>query len=917
MGKIETMVKQNVKRPLVAVAVREAGTAERLSRELKSRVAGADLATFVGEALLRDAISSNRARPIDILVADPAMARLAAGLLDGDRMPLGALISGTEANESLLRLATVGGFTILRLDPEPHPFSGVSMWVAGAVIAVSKGLADRTQAAEYSKRYEELVHALPDIVYELDIEGVITFVNESVSILGYVPSDLVGKHYSVLLHDDDASAVDRDKVLPDFVGYRTGLALSPKLFNERRGIDRRTTDLEVRLRKKPGATGHAREMIGSVISYGEISAAGEYARDEQGEFKGSVGIIRDVTLRRKSEEMLRKLYQAIDQLGSCVFVLNHEFEVEYVNPSFFMLSGYSPPEVIGKGLFSFFSFQPDKADRIAKTVRDGFESREEVLVPRSSGGQFWADFSMAPVRSPSGAITHAIAIIEDVSTRKSMEVMLRNARSDAEVASQAKTRFLSSMTHELKNPITGIISAARLLQVTSVEAPDKAAAILENAEKLLEILTGILDYVRSENFEASIQRLSFPLVAFMERTCGQYRKEAEAKGLAFSMNVESDEVIESDPDRLGRVVAILVDNAIKYTAGGSVSVAAAMERREGNVPHLVVQVRDTGAGIALSDHEFVFKPFSRSDSREHAVVKGAGIGLALARNIVMVLGGELRMSSELGSGSVFTVIVPAASPVKAAVGEAARYTVLVVDDNEVNLEYMRTLLENSGLRVHCASSAAQAFTILESRYVDAGLLDIQMPVCSGTELARAIRAYAGSRYSPSMPLFAMTAQDRDTIEDAETLFHDVFPKPTDIRKLYAALAAAMAEREAISAAAFSSAFTSTGPGLSAAVGRIKLEVDGAMTALGLALAGTTDVRIDIRTEASILSQAFQRFLCKSGKELVTLFVEHYPDEDREVLSGLLERIRLMLATAISAANLASCSLPGQAPRGGS
>lgn len=898
--KTEIMVK-NVKRPFVAVAVREAGTADRLSRELKACVTGADISAFVGEALLRDAIASSRARPIDILVADPAMARLAAGLLDVDSMPLGAVISGTEANESLQRLATVAGFSILKLEPEPHRFSTACMWVAGAVTAVSRGLADRTQAAEYSRRYEELVQALPDIVYELDTEGVITFVNESVSILGYLPSDLVGKHYSVLLHDDDASAVDRDKVLPDFVGYRTGLALSPKLFNERRGIERRTTDLEVRLRKKPGATGKAREMIGSVISYGEISAAGEYARDGQGEFKGSVGIIRDVTLRRKSEEMLRKLYQAIDQFGSCVFVLNHDFEVEYVNPSFFLLSGYSPPEVIGKGVFGFFSLQPDRADRIARTVRDGFEVREEALVPRASGGQFWADFSIAPVRSPSGAITHAIAIVEDVSTRKSMEAMLHNARSDAEIASQAKTRFLSSMTHELKNPINSIISAARLIPEKIDQAPAKAEAILESAEKLLEILTGILDYVRSENFEASIQRLSFPLAAFMERTCGVFRKDAEAKGLALSMNVEGDEVIESDPDRLGRVVAILVDNAIKYTTDGTVSVSAAIERREGNVPHLVVQVRDTGAGIAPSDSELVFKPFSRSDSREHAVVKGAGIGLALARNIVMVLGGELRMSSELGSGSVFTVIVPAASPVKAAVGEAARYTVLVVDDNEVNLEYMRTLLENSGFRVHCATSAAQAFTILESRYVDAGLLDIQMPVCSGTELARAIKAYAGTRYSPSMPLFAMTAQDSATIEDAATLFNEVFPKPTDIRKLSSALTAAMAERESVSMAAFSSAFAATGAGLKAAIDKIQLEVDGALTALALALAGHTDVRIDIRKEAAMLSQAFQRLSCKSGKELVTLFVEHYPDEDGEVLSGLLERMRNMLVTAIRGA----------------
>ncbi|MBN2875564.1 MAG: PAS domain S-box protein, partial [Spirochaetales bacterium] len=456
------------------VAVRDAATVERLTRELKSCVSGVSISSFVSESRLREAITQDRGHSIDVLLVDQAMAESIASYLGGDDAPVVAVLTGKEPDDELKRLASEHRYALLA-HGHGHGgklFAEAASWVAGVITMASRRRRDCAKASACSQRYEDLVHALPDIVYELDVDGVITFVNESVSILGYRPDDLIGKHYSVLLHDDDAAAVDRDRVLPDFAGYRTGVALSPKLFNERRSIDRRTTDLEVRLRKKPGAVGNAREMIGSVISYGEVSSAGEYARNQQdGEFKGSVGIIRDVTLRRKSEEMLRKLYQAVDQLGSCVFVLNHAFEIEYVNPAFFLLTGFSPPDVIGRMIFRFFAFMPEKVDILAKRIHDGFDASEEVLVPRATGGQFWANFSVSPVRSPSGAITHAIAIVEDVSSRKSMEALVRNARGEAEAASKAKSCFLSHMTHELKNPITSIISAARLLELTDDDAP--------------------------------------------------------------------------------------------------------------------------------------------------------------------------------------------------------------------------------------------------------------------------------------------------------------------------------------------------------------------------------------------------------------------------------------------------------------
>jgi PAS domain S-box-containing protein len=304
-----------------------------------------------------------------------------------------------------------------------------------ALIALDRRFAGGISMLE--RRYEDLVHSLPDIVYELDSEGRFTFVNNSISILGYEPADLLGRHFSILLYDEDAEAVDRSTVLGAFHGVATGPALSPKLFNERRSIERRTENLEVRLRRKPGGRRGEGDMIVTVISYGEVTAAGEYAmRSPSRDFMGSVGVIRDITLRRKSEDMLRKLYQAVDQLSAGILVADRSFLIEYVNPGFFRIAGLRPQDVIGAELFSFFDFPSGKADEIRSLVLEGFDANVEVRLakPRERAVDAaigrdtaigregaWTALHASPVRSPSGSITHSILICEDISQRKAME----------------------------------------------------------------------------------------------------------------------------------------------------------------------------------------------------------------------------------------------------------------------------------------------------------------------------------------------------------------------------------------------------------------------------------------------------------------------------------------------------------------
>ncbi|MFO7781892.1 MAG: PAS domain S-box protein [Spirochaetia bacterium] len=299
-------------------------------------------------------------------------------------------------------------------------------------------------------RYRSLVEALPDIVYRIDPNGYFTFVNESVRTLGYEPSALIGRHFSTIVDHADLPRVSRRKVLRDFQGHETGAAAAPGLFDERRTADRRTTNLEIRLRRRNGTAEHGEApMIASLTSYGEITATGQYRNDTAKRyFVGTVGIIRDISERKRSQQRLRQLSFAIEQIDTAVCIAGADGVVDYANPSFFRMNGARPEEVHGARLYDLFAgyVQEEQEEELARALSGTSAWEADRIIWTRSGESKWCWLRIYPVFDLEQQASQYLVFQDDISERKRRELELaETARSHQDVLRMIHHRVGSTL----------------------------------------------------------------------------------------------------------------------------------------------------------------------------------------------------------------------------------------------------------------------------------------------------------------------------------------------------------------------------------------------------------------------------------------------------------------------------------------
>ncbi|WP_111496288.1 ATP-binding protein [Marinobacter bohaiensis] len=388
------------------------------------------------------------------------------------------------------------------------------------------------------------------------------------------------------------------------------------------------------------------------------------------------------------------------------------------------------------------------------------------------------------------ALAYHLAQLRD-SRNKTLESTER-ARERAETASRTKSEFLAMMSHELRTPLNGVLGMLELVaeEPMSERQKDYMQTARRATEDLLTVISDILDYSRVERGTLVLEHRSFNLRQVIENCVATHRHECECKGLDmelhFSSNWPDGARVRGDAGRLRQVLAGLLENAIKFTEEGHVGVRAEWLEMEGGSIYLSCEVRDSGTGIPAEHLSGIFNSFEQLDSSSSRSHGGTGMGLALVQRLIELMGGHIRVDSNVGSGSAFYFELPfeqsgtdasepgerfIAPPTAPALDEPTSDReepaktlndaplALVVEDNEVNQRVASALLRRFGFETVSAENGDVAVKLVtESRNTyDIILMDCQMPVMDGYEAARCIRAWETAHQRDSIPIIALTA----------------------------------------------------------------------------------------------------------------------------------------------------------------
>ncbi|MFY9152419.1 MAG: ATP-binding protein [Prolixibacteraceae bacterium] len=383
--------------------------------------------------------------------------------------------------------------------------------------------------------------------------------------------------------------------------------------------------------------------------------------DSNGDSIGLVGIGRDITDIKKAEEQIKKLTKSIEQSPSSIVITDVQGNIEYVNQKFTEITGYTAEEVIGKNPRILKSGKNPRElylqmwDRISR----GDVWRGEFYNLKKNGEFYWEWATITSIKNEEGLITNYIALKEDISFRKQMEADLIIARNNALESDRLKSAFLANMSHEIRTPLNSIIGFSELLGDSDFSLDDKKEFIqhiVDNGNSLLNIISDIMDVSKMESGEIRIRKSPVNVCHIIKRIRDQFMIKLKEKGLEFILSkpeIEPDILILADEDRIIQILTNLISNALKFTHKGYIQFSC---KRINKMVQLSLQ--DTGIGIPAEYHEKIFDRFSQVESSATRKYGGNGLGLAITKNLVELMGGKIWLESEAGKGSTFYFLLP-------------------------------------------------------------------------------------------------------------------------------------------------------------------------------------------------------------------------------------------------------------------
>lgn len=384
----------------------------------------------------------------------------------------------------------------------------------------------------------------------------------------------------------------------------------------------------------------------------------------------------------------------------------------------------------------------------------------------------WAQLGLTvrdfPVADQSLAIGTAISLQKTLMAELQETIDgLRRARDEATAASRAKSTFLSVMSHEIRTPLNGILGMTQVMihETSDEQTRSRLDIVQQSGESLLAILNDLLDLSRVEAGKMELESIPFDMREVLRGAYSAFTALANKKGLSMRLDIEAIEGrYIGDPTRIRQIVYNLLSNALKFTESGRVEIEA--HSVEGG---LEIVVADTGTGIAPEKLSEIFRAFNQADTSINRRFGGAGLGLSIARDLAILMGGSITVESRLGEGSRFKVRLEVArtrdleseaecvEDAQPATLSLSSLRVLAAEDNDVNQLVLRTILQQFGVTATVVKNGREAVDAWARQPWDIILMDIQMPVMGGVEATRLIRSQEVETGRNATPIVALTA----------------------------------------------------------------------------------------------------------------------------------------------------------------
>ena len=626
---------------------------------------------------------------------------------------------------------------------------GNPLRIVGLLKNIQQDKENQQKFKESEEKFKDLATLLPEVVYETDRQGNLTFINlKAYEIFGYTPEDFKKGLHALQM------------IAPEHI------------FRARENIKK---NFENKIENSKGIEYMA------ITKKGKIFPVLVYSNPilQNNKIKGLRGIIVNISAQKNLIEKLKRseknFHQLTNNINDAFWLRTLDQKVIYMNPACKKIIGEN-----SKNIFENFNeyeqwiHPEDKEEAISQKLENqNYPEKTHYYqhrIIRPDGEIRWLWIRTFPVFNEKGELYRRAGIASDITEQKQLLKQLTLAKEKAEESDRLKSAFLANMSHEIRTPMNGILGFAELLRDPFINDEEKETYIKiinSNGKQLLKLIDDIIDIAKIEAEQLSINKSSACLNTIMDDIYLQFKQEQHRlnkEHISFTINKQKDNPqIYTDIVRLKQILSNLLNNALKFTNKGYIKVGYEAIKIN-KIPYFRFYVSDSGIGIPEEKSSIIFKRFGQIKSQNNKTYKGTGLGLSICKGFAKLLGGKIWFESTHNE-TTFYFTVPdkydslvnseklIMNDKKAILQKWDNIKILVVEDNTDNLEFLRTLLKKNGAIVLSAKTGEEAVEIIrQDQTIQIVLMDIHLPQMDGLETTQKIKTI-----NPDIPVIAQTA----------------------------------------------------------------------------------------------------------------------------------------------------------------